>query len=288
MRKLSIIPSTSAGSPVGPDDAGAGAVVGGVQPVHERDLPLLHVGRAAHDLGGSPPHGHDAVGAGVQRSSVGPRRRDDAPAGLAVGEHRQADAAVHLLHGGHDLVADVGDPVVHGLRVASNGGGTGVHATTPLVCRRRPGGIAAPCHVPRPRPAIATVGSRSGTDRQWAHSASSAEEHVRRRFLVEPRWVGLGLSAQAGRPGDPGDPTRGADDQRAVGEQLEVPVAGEGLDPVMPAAEAAEVPAVGRAAVGVGDAVVDVAAAGRAPAAGHPARAVARPGRSASAARVGR
>ena len=61
-----------------------------------------------------------------------------------------------------------------------------------------------------------------------------------------------------------------------------MPAAGEGLDPVVPAAETAEVPAVGRAAVGVGDAVVDVAATGRASAAGHAAVPVPGLGRSAA------
>ena len=62
--------------------------------------------------------------------------------------------------------------------------------------------------------------------------------------------------------------------ERSVGEQLEAPAAGEGLDPVVPAAEAAEIPAGGLAAVGVGDGMVDVAASGATAAPGHSAMTV--------------
>src|SRR3954447_12870541 len=57
----------------------------------------------------------------------------------------------------------------------------------------------------------------------------SAAEHVRRCFLVEPRRIGFVLVTPAGRPGDARDAAGHPHHQGAVCEQLEMPVAGEGL-----------------------------------------------------------
>src|SRR4051794_38711030 len=62
---------------------------------------------------------------------VGPRRRDDAAAAFAVGEHRQADAAVDLLDGRQHLVADVGDAGVEVFWIGLDGGGPSVHGAVP-------------------------------------------------------------------------------------------------------------------------------------------------------------
>src|SRR3954451_13324602 len=67
----------------------------------------------------------------------------------------------------------------------------------------------------------------------------------------------------------------GGDGQRAVVVQGEQPAGGEGLEPVVGAAQAAQVRAVGRAAAGVGGDVVQVGPADALPAGGEPAAPVA-------------
>src|SRR5688572_3559342 len=101
--------------------------------------------------------------------------------------------------------------------------------------------------------------------------AESAAELIRRCFLVEPGRIGLDVVAPPRGHAHPRDAARRADDQPAVVEELEAPAAREGLDPVVPAAQAAEVPALGRATGAVWNHVVDVAAAHAATAAGHAA-----------------
>ena len=70
---------------------------------------------------------------------------------------------------------------------------------------------------------------------------------------------------------DAGDAARGEDGEHAVVVQGVGPALGVGLEPVVPAAQAAEVGAVGRPALGAGVDVVGVGPGGRAAAAGMPA-----------------
>ena len=157
MRKVSIMWSMSAGSPSVQITRAHAPWCAGRQAVHEGDLPLLHLGGTAHDLRGALAHGHHADGARVHGS---------ASAQDVVMMHRPESRSTSIDRPmqpsicrtvGMTVVADVGDADVDGLRVSLNGGGTGVHATTPSVCRRRPGGIAACPHGPRRVAAKATV-----------------------------------------------------------------------------------------------------------------------------------
>src|SRR3954452_3165304 len=107
-----------------------------------------------------------------------------------------------------------------------------------------------------PRDSRSSSVSQKATAPWWAGRAS-AEEPVGWGLLVEPWWIGFGVVAPARWSALPRDSTRGADDQPTVGKQPGAPAAGETLDAVVPAAQAAEVLAVGRSAVGVGDAMVD-------------------------------
>ena len=91
--------------------------------------------------------------------------------------------------------------------------------------------------------------------------------------------------AQARRPGGAGDAARGGDLESAVGCEDEPPSRGEGLEPVVPAAQAAEVVAVGLAALAVGDDVIQVDPRHRLPAAGLAAGAI--PGRAEATLRRG-
>src|SRR5215203_6159198 len=117
--------------------------------------------------------------------------------------------------------------------------------------------------------------SRTGTTlASWpvgCRSPGSLAKRVGWGSLVEPVRVGFGFVAPARWPRGAGDAGGGAEDQPPVGEQGEGPAAGEGLDPVVPAAEATEIPAGGSSAVGMGVAMVDVAATGAAAATGHSA-----------------
>src|SRR5215217_73731 len=99
----------------------------------------------------------------------------------------------------------------------------------------------------------------------------SLPQRVGGGLFVEPGWVGFGVGVPAGWSGGAGDAGGGADDQGAVAQELEGPAGGEGLDPVVGLAQAAEVPAGGGSAAGVGPGVVEVAAADAAAAAGHAA-----------------
>src|SRR3712207_9595426 len=55
----------------------------------------------------------------------------------AIGEQRQADAAVGLLDRRHHLVAHVGDAGVEVAEGAADAGGSGVHATSVRAAPRR-------------------------------------------------------------------------------------------------------------------------------------------------------
>src|SRR5688572_7508826 len=57
----------------------------------------------------------------------------------------------------------------------------------------------------------------------------SAAQPVGRCFLLDPGRIRLEVVAPAGRSADPRDAAGGAHDQPSVGQQLEVPAAGEGL-----------------------------------------------------------
>jgi hypothetical protein len=115
-----------------------------VRPVHGGDLPLVdaHVA-AAQGVHGSLTHVLDTLGGRRHGFGGVPAGGDDAAAGFAVDQHRQADTAGHALYGRHDLVPDVADAVVHALRVGGEGGGTGVHAALLSDGGRRPCGVAA-------------------------------------------------------------------------------------------------------------------------------------------------
>src|SRR4051812_9031740 len=86
-------------------------------------------------------------------------------------------------------------------------------------------------------------------------------------------WLGWWW-AEAGWSGDAGDAAGGGDLQGAVGQHPEGPAAGEGLEPVVGAAQAAQVGAVGGAAAGVRDDVVVVGPADPLPAVREAAGAV--------------
>src|SRR3954447_2362887 len=110
------------------------------------------------------------------------------------------------------------------------------------------------------------VGSRSGF-LGWSGSRSRWRPHTgalsRSRYQAHARW-----SRRAG------DPARGAHGQDAVRAHDEPPPASVGLQPVVPAAQAAEIRAVRRAAVAVRDDVVEIGPRGTTPAAGMSAGAV--------------
>ena len=133
----------------------------------------------------------------VHRLLVLPRGRGDAPAAVAVAHHRQADAAVHLLDGGHHLVAQVGDPVVEGLRVAPHGGAAGVHATTPL----RIGGDA---RAASPRGSLSSprhaVGTTAAPYRRTTSFRPSATACVSRRLPLSHSRTSCSRSAVSSMP----------------------------------------------------------------------------------------
>lgn len=82
-------------------------------------------------------------------------------------------------------------------------------------------------------------------------------------------WSQAGWSwSQAGWSGRPGDARGCGDVQGAVPVQGEPPAGGEGLEPVVGAAQAAQVGAVGGSTAGVGGDVVQVGPAGALPAVG--------------------
>jgi hypothetical protein len=106
--------------------------------VEDRDLPLLDVGvLAAEGVHEAVLDGAVLRGGGAHGLLVDPGGRDDAAAAVAVGEQRQADAAVGLLDRRHHLVAHVGDAGVEVAEVAADAGGSGVHATSVRAAPRR-------------------------------------------------------------------------------------------------------------------------------------------------------
>src|SRR4051812_42265376 len=145
-------------------------------------------------------------------------------------------------------------------------------AYMPPLLSRAGGTPAAPPHARESSPPAHGVNASGRSGR-----GGSAAQPVGRRFLLEPGWIGFRVVGPAGWPRDPRDAAGGSHHEPTVGEQVEAPAAGEGLDPVVASAQATEVPAVGRTPVAVGQAVVDVAAPGSTPATGHAARAIARP-----------
>src|SRR5688572_13223546 len=98
-----------------------------------------------------------------------------------------------------------------------------------------------------------------------------------RRVAGRWRWCGQGVLLdavpQAGWPGGPRDAARGGHAQAAAAGEDEPPPRREGLEPVVPAAQAAEVVAVGRA-LGIRDHVVEVDPGDRLSAAGMAAGAI--------------
>ena len=125
--------------------------------------------------------------------------------------------------------------------------------------------------------------ARAPAGRDSSRSSAAASRRRLRRVAVPP---GVGVArqgpllervAQARRPGGAGDARGRGHPQGAVGQQLEAPAAGEGLQPVVGAAQAAEVLAAGAAAAVVGDDVVGVGPPGRLGAAGVAAGAVPQP-----------
>src|SRR3954453_2310784 len=110
------------------------------------------------------------------------------------------------------------------------------------------------------------VGSRSGF-LGWSGSRSRWRPHARAlslcRYQAHARWWRRA-----------GDPARGAHGQDAVRAHDEPPPASVGLQPVVPAAQAAEIRAVRRAAGAGRDDVVEIGPRGTTPAAGMSAGAV--------------
>ena len=122
------VPVELLGPGLGPQHPDAGAVPGRSQPVHPGDLPLGHLQLAAEHPGGVGPQRAGALAVQPHRLLAVPRAGDDAPAGAAVDDHGQPDAALHHLEGRPGVVADAGDAGVHGGWDAPDGGAPGVHA----------------------------------------------------------------------------------------------------------------------------------------------------------------
>src|SRR3954467_2731386 len=108
----------------------------------------------------------------------------------------------------------------------------------------------------------------SGSERWWVLVGCGLS------FGGYPQHGGALVGGHARWPGDPGDAAGCGDREDAVGGHGVAPAGGVGLQPVVPAAQAAEGGAVGLAAAGGRDHVVQIGPAGPVAAAGMPAAAV--------------
>ena len=161
-----------------PGDAGARAGRHGPLAVQDGDLPLAHLGPVAEQLRGPVAQGRDRLRRRPHRLLALPRAGDDRAAGLAVDEHGQADAAVHPLDGGHDLVAHERDAGVDVVRVAPEGGGPRVHGDHSSPVRGTP--PVPPMAPPCSRPPGATRPSCAGTAKGRRRSCGRPHRAVRR------------------------------------------------------------------------------------------------------------
>src|SRR5215211_601163 len=98
---------------------------------------------------------------------------------------------------------------------------------------------------------------------------------ISERRLIVHRVVVRWRLAEAWWSGAAGDPGRAGDPEGAVGLHDEGPAGGEGLQPVVEPAQAAQIRAARLAAAGVRDHVVQIAPADPLPAVGEPASPVA-------------
>src|SRR4051795_12103868 len=184
-----------------PDDASAGFLRRRVEAVEDGDLPLVDLRHTAEDLRLPGAERENLVRARPPGLGVGPGGRRDAPAGVAVAEHRQADTAVELQHCGHPRVADVGPPCVQVLRIAEDGGRTGEHAATPLA---NPWPPAASLRHQAPRPAgggaraSGSAQTVSGT-RRWASTSSNSATSVISTPICRPNSSRIDMAWSAAR-----------------------------------------------------------------------------------------